>query len=158
MGQNLNQPFLLAALAALAFFPSCYYELEPLEISPDLPVPDLSQGPTEIDAGEDGPRCPNGALPRHAGELSERPIDGWGAEAIEPLNAVPSTTTVVLDPARAASGQASLRLDTLNGQAGVLYPATRDAHFDLSGFLYLSFSVTADNDEPASDPGWQGSQ
>jgi hypothetical protein len=64
----------------------------------------------------------------------------------------------VLDPARRAAGQGSLRLDTSNGQAGLFYPATRDANYDLTPYLYLSFVVTTDNSSPAADPGWQGSQ
>ena len=52
----------------------------------------------------------------------------------------------------------SLRLDTTNGQAGLFYPKTRDASFDLRPYLYLSFSVTADDSSPANDPGWQGAQ
>ncbi len=135
----------------------CYYELDPVDVPLDLGVPDLVGDLNSVETG-DGPRCPGGGAPFHVGELTEPPIERWGAEPIEPLNVSPATTSVLLDPARVESGAGSLRLDTKNGQAGLFYPKTRDASFDLTPYLYVSFSVTADNTSPANDPGWQGAQ
>ncbi len=64
----------------------------------------------------------------------------------------------MLDPARVASGTGSLRLDTNNGQAAVFYPKTRDASFDLSQYLYVSYSITSDTNARERSPGWQGAQ
>ncbi len=135
----------------------CYYELDPLDLPVDLGVPDLPEDLHGEELG-DGPRCPGGGAPFHAGELTEPPLERWGAEPLEPFNASPPTTTVVLDPARVVAGAGSLRLDTRNGQAALFYPRTRDAAYDLTRYLYLSFSITADNSAPANDPGWQGAQ
>jgi hypothetical protein len=142
----------------LGALPGCYYELEEIDITTDAAIPDLGPDLTGIDLNNDGPLCPNGAPPFHVGELSDPPLDRWGAEPLPPITVSPPTTTVVLDPARTTAGAGSLRLDTRNGQAGLLYPATRDADFDLSSFLYVSFTTTADNSSSANDPGWQGAQ
>ena len=136
----------------------CYYEVDPMEVVDDLGVGDAGDDLGALDLSGDGPRCPGGGAPAHVGELSEAPIDRWGAEALAPITVSPAVTTVVLASSRVAAGEASLRLDTNNGQAGLFYPKTRDGHFDLTPYLYVSFSVTADDSSPANDPGWQGAQ
>jgi len=136
----------------------CYYELDDIIVSTDQAIPDLGPDLTGVDLNSDGPRCSNGAPPYHVGELTDPPLDRWGAEALMPITVSPATTTVVLDPARRSAGEGSLRLDTKNGQAGLLYPGTRDADFDLTPFLYVSFTATADDSSSANDPGWQGAQ
>ena len=101
-------------LAALACAAGCYYELDPIELAPDQGVPDLGPDLAGIDLSDDGPRCPNGGLPFHAGELAEDPIDRWGAQPLDPANVASPTATVSLDPARVKVGAGSLRLDTNN--------------------------------------------
>jgi hypothetical protein len=148
----------LSLLIVCALLVGCYYEPEPIDVATDLSVPDLQPDLTGIDLNTDALRCPNGGLPFHNGELTDPPLDRWAAEALMPITVDPATTTVLLDPARSVAGQGSLRLDTRNGVAGLVYPGTRDAHFDLSSFLYVSFSITADDSAAANDPGWQGAQ
>ena len=161
----VHRPLLLTkvlAVVVLGLIPwlghGCYYDVEPIAVDSDLGIPDLGPDLTGVDLNTDGARCSSGALPYHAGELTDPPLDRWAAEALEPITVSPATTTVVLDPARKVAGEGSLRLDTKNGQAGLLYPGTRDADFDLTSYLYVSFSATADNASPANDPGWQGAQ
>ncbi len=146
-----------SALLCLALSAGCYYELEPLALVLDQGVPDLALD-AAFDLAGDAPRCANGAAPLHGPELSDPPLDRWSAEALQPITVTTPTTTVVLDTARTIAGAGALRLDTLNGAAGLLYPGTRDAHLDLSPYLYVSFSATADDASAANDPGWKGAQ
>jgi hypothetical protein len=149
----------LATLAlVLVTLPGCYFDIDEIELSSDLGVPDLALDLTGVDFNTDGPRCSNGSLPYHAGELTDPPLDRWGAEALMPITVGDPSTTVLLDPARTTAGVGSLRLDTKNGIAGLVYPVSRDADFDLSEQLYISFSTTADNSSSANDPGWKGAQ
>ena len=91
-------------MAAAASWAGCYYDVDPVEPSErDASVPDLGQDLASFDANTDALRCANGNAPFHAGELTEAPIDRWGAAAIAPLGA-DSTTSVSLDTTRVAAG------------------------------------------------------
>ncbi|MEO6953291.1 MAG: hypothetical protein ABI321_15940 [Polyangia bacterium] len=131
----------------------CYYDVAPAHF--DLGVVDEAVPALDL-AGTDGAVCPSGAMRVHTGELSEMPIDGWGAASIGGSDA--GTTDVTFDTRRLAAGAGSLRLETSATQAGLFYPKTRDAAYDLTQQLYVSFSVTADDSSAANDPGWRGSQ
>jgi hypothetical protein len=155
MGPRLRT---LALCVVTALVASCEYEVEPIDVPLDLGVPDLAPDFALVDYGSDGPVCPNGLPPRHGSELSDPPLSRWLAEALAPISVQPPTTTVTLDTTRTIAGAGSLRLDTANGNAGLVYPNTRDGNFDLSPYLYVSFSVTADDSAVANDPGWQGAQ
>jgi hypothetical protein len=142
--------FLIATLSLGA----CYFDVDEIDVPADLSAIDIQPDLTGIDFTSDGPHCSNGTLPFHAGELTDPPLDRWGAAVLTPTVTNPMAT-VVLDPARKVAGQGSLRFDTNNDQAGIFYPATRDANFDVHEALFLSFSITAQN---TSAPAWQGAQ
>jgi len=138
----------LVALCALGPL-GCYYDVESVDAGA---IADLNAG---VDLGVDAGPC----TPLHAGELAEPEADGgvsgWGAAAIP---AGSGTATLSLDPARVATGTASLRLDTNASGAGYVYPEGRNADFDLFDQLYISFSITADDSKSANDPGWKGGE
>ena len=142
----------LAALICL-LSTGCYYDVEPGDF--DLGVRDEAVPAIDL-AGLDGAVCASGAAPIHAGELAELPTDRWGAASIGGTDA--GTTSLTFDTRRVAAGAGSLRLETSGRQAGLFYPDTRDAAYDLSQQLYVSFAITADDSAIANDPGWRGSQ
>ncbi len=123
------------ATLLLLLLTGCYYDIEPILLERDASVPDLAIDLTRFDATGDGFQFANGQPPFHQSELTEAPLDRWGAVPIAPLKADPTTAT--RDATRDAAGAASLLLTTSNPTAGLFYPATRDADYGLTPYLYV---------------------
>lgn len=91
------------------------------------------------------------ASPARSDDFAEGNAWQWGTFASDG-----AATLVEDEVGRVVAGQASIRFTTESGfDTGVIYPAARDAHWDLSAMTLLEFWEYAVNDNPN---GFQGPQ
>jgi hypothetical protein len=144
----------------------CSFEVDPLDFDASIftnedlsvPAPDLAFNPDAFTGDGGLVRCSSGVPATHIGEVAERPVARWGAQALPPFAVNPPTTTANADSSRVATGAISVRLDTVTTSAGLFYPALRNAGWDLTPYSTLEVSISAAATDPALDQGWQGPQ